>query len=266
MDYDRLHKTLVLKYGTWEKPKEVYTERHRIVPGCVGGRYSKGNAFYVPARVHFIAHYLLAKVYPDNVELGHALFRMSNSKKYGSKTYSWAKEHWANLIRGENNPAKRDEVRKKISDNNPMKDPAMVKKAAEWSRSEEGRKHMSDRVSGENNPSCRLDVKVKRAEHMKMRHASGDESIRNYGENSPMRDPEIKAKIIATRSNRLKEAKLKGEKYGLYKSENHCMKTEEHKLRASNSAKNQWKDPEIRAKMCAAIKAAYARNKLLKGD
>ena len=262
MNYIKLHETLVLKYGSWEKPKGVYTERHRILPGCLGGRYVKGNAFYVPARVHFIAHYLLAKIYPADVEVGYALFRMSNSRKYGSKIYAWAKEHWADLIRGENNPAKRDEVRKKISDNNPMKDPLMVEKAARWARSEEGRKHMSDKFSGSNNPSCRPEVKLMRAEHMRKRHAEGDPSIDFSGENSPLKKPEVIAKIISTRKINSALAKAEGRDYGLMNCENHCMKKPEYKKAASNSAKKQWQNPEIRAKMSAAIKAAHARKRL----
>ena len=262
MNYDKLHKTLVLKYGTWEKPNGLYTERHRIVPDCPGGEYVRGNAFYVSARVHFISHYLLAKIYPNDVELGHALFRMSNSRKYGSKIYAWAKEHWADLIRGENNPAKREEVRKKISDNNPMKDPMIVEKAARWARSEEGRKSMSERSSGNNNPSCRPEVKLKRAEHMRKRHAEGDPSIDLSGDKSPAKRPEVKAKIVQTRKINSERAKLEGKNYGLMNCENHCMKKPEYQKAASNSAKKQWQNPETRAKMSAAIKAAYARKRL----
>lgn len=265
MNYSKLHQTLVTKYGSWDKPSDQYTERHRIVPGCLEGKYERGNAFYVPARVHFICHWLLAKIYPDNLELAHALFRMSNSRKYGSKIYSWAKEHWANHIRGENNPAKRSEVRQKISDNNPMKDPLMVEKSAQWSRSAEGRKSRSDRSTGQNNPSCREEVKVKRAEHMRMRHATGDPTVDFSGDKSPLRNPEIKARVQATRSINKKIAEKEGRAYGIIPADKHPMKKPENQKAASESAKRQWSDPEVRAKMSAAIKAAHARKKLLKG-
>lgn len=259
MNYDKLHRTLVLKYGSWEKPEETYTERHRILPGCLGGEYVEGNAFYVPARVHFIAHWLLAKIYLENLELAHALFRMSNSRKYGSKIYSWAKEHWVGHIRGENNPAKRSEVRKKISENNPMNDPKMVEKAARYNRSEEGRKRTSIQFSGSNNPSCRPEVKEKRAEHMRKRHAEGDKSIDLRGDKSPSRNPDTLAKIIKTRSENLKKAKAEGRDYGLLNCKNHCMKKPEYQKAASNSAKKQWQNPEIRAKMSEAIRKNQVR-------
>lgn len=264
MNYSEVYNKLIDKYGTWEKPKGVYTERHRKLPGCLGGKYEKGNAFYVSARVHFILHYLLAKIHPYDKELAHALFRMSNNRKYGSKVYAWAKEHWAKLITGESNPAKRPEVRKKISENNPMKNPALVSKAAEWSRSEEGRKRSSERFSGSGNPSCREDVKIKRSEHMKKRHETNDASVRKTGDSNPMRNPEILAKAKATWRSRKIESELKGEKYGVIPPEKHCMKKPEYQKAASDNAKKQWQDPEIRAKMSAAIKAAHYRKKLEK--
>ena len=259
MNYEQIYENLIAKYGTWEKPKGVYTERHRILPGCIGGEYVKGNAFYVPARVHFIAHYLLAKVYPDNLEIGHALFRMSNSRKYGSKVYAWAKEHWADLIQGNNNPAKRKEVRKKISDNNPMKDPLMVEKAARWARSEEGRKWMSERFSGDKNPSCRPEVKQKRAEHMRKRHVEKDPSVDFRGDKSPLRNPEIKAKMLNTRSVNRKQAESEGKPYGVTPPDKHCMKKPEYQKAASESARRQWQNPETRVKMSEAISKAQVR-------
>lgn len=262
MNYGSLQDRLIEKYGTWDKPVGRYTERHRKIPGCHNGKYVKGNAFYVPARVHFILHYVLAKIHPNDVNLGHALFRMSNSRKYGSKVYAWAKEHWADLIRCENNPAKRLEVRKKISENNPMKDPEMVARAAEWIRSEEGRKCISERFSGSNNPSCREEVKQKRRENAKERWERGDTTFCAYGDANPLRNPEIKAKVIATKKLKKAEAESRGETYGVIPPDKHCMKKPEYKKAASDSAKKQWQDPEMRAKMSAAIKASIAKKKL----
>lgn len=63
MNYKQIYNRLIDSYGVWEKPKDVYVERHRKVPGCMGGKYTIGNAFYVPARVHYLCHLLLAKIY-----------------------------------------------------------------------------------------------------------------------------------------------------------------------------------------------------------
>lgn len=87
MDYQKAYDNLITKYGTWEKPKNVYTERHRKVPGYVGGKYTYGNAFYVPARVHYLCHLLLAKFTGDPrawnaVTLMSHKFIRANSKLY----------------------------------------------------------------------------------------------------------------------------------------------------------------------------------------
>lgn len=63
MNYRRIYDNLIAKHGSWEKPKGVYAERHRKIPGCAGGKYVKGNAFYMSARAHFLAHLLLARIY-----------------------------------------------------------------------------------------------------------------------------------------------------------------------------------------------------------
>jgi len=39
-----------------------------------------------------IAHQLLAKNYYNDYKLIHAVFRMSNSKQYGSRKYAWVRE------------------------------------------------------------------------------------------------------------------------------------------------------------------------------
>lgn len=65
MNYSRIYDELISKYGSWTKPKEIYTERHRKVPGYLGGKYVHGNAFYVSARVHYLCHLLLAKITND---------------------------------------------------------------------------------------------------------------------------------------------------------------------------------------------------------
>lgn len=78
-----------------------YSETHHIVPRCLGGSDDKSNLVVLTAREHFLAHYLLTKIYPDNLKLIDA-FRMMgvnngkrprymNSKLYESKRILFAK-------------------------------------------------------------------------------------------------------------------------------------------------------------------------------
>lgn len=57
-DYIDYIKTLNRKLG--------YSEKHHIVPKCLGGSDDKFNLVVLTAREHFLAHYLLTKIYPDN--------------------------------------------------------------------------------------------------------------------------------------------------------------------------------------------------------
>lgn len=52
-----------------------YSEKHHIIPRCLGGSDDKSNLVVLTAREHFLAHYLLTKIYPDNYKLIDA-FRM----------------------------------------------------------------------------------------------------------------------------------------------------------------------------------------------
>ena len=43
-----------------------YSEIHHIIPKSLGGKDSKDNLVKLSAKEHFIAHRLLAKIYPDS--------------------------------------------------------------------------------------------------------------------------------------------------------------------------------------------------------
>lgn len=91
MDYQIHYDRLVEKYGSWEKPKGVYTERHRKIPGCMGGKYVKGNAFYMSARAHYVSHLLLARII-DIPPLWNAIVSMGGVvRKTTSVSYERAK-------------------------------------------------------------------------------------------------------------------------------------------------------------------------------
>ena len=98
MDYEHHYDRLVEKYGTWEKPKDVYTERHRKLSGCMGGEYVKGNAFYMSAKAHFVAHKLLVKLHPGEINILRAasIAGRKNGFKLSSRFYAVFKEAHAN--------------------------------------------------------------------------------------------------------------------------------------------------------------------------
>lgn len=103
---------------------EGYTERHHVVPRCMGGSDNANNIVRLTAEEHYVAHQLLVKIYPENNKLIYAANMMSvgriNNRKYG-----WLKKKHAKVVSenmkaryaaGFENPSRRPEVRKKISE------------------------------------------------------------------------------------------------------------------------------------------------------
>lgn len=82
---------------------EGYTERHHIIPKCMGGSNNKENLVDLPAKAHFLAHWLLIKIYPTNRRLLTAFtaFRMDKygKRKFTAAQYAKAQQYHAELTR-----------------------------------------------------------------------------------------------------------------------------------------------------------------------
>ena len=113
-----------------------YYELHHIVPKCLGGTDAKENLVKFTAREHYLAHWLLSKVYPDNYKIWLAFALMSGRlcpsgfREFKSSDYERCKkaQSVATSLRfkqGWNPMAKessRDKVRQaKLGDKNPMR-------------------------------------------------------------------------------------------------------------------------------------------------
>lgn len=72
-----------------------YTEKHHIVPRCLGGTDSNSNIVKLTAREHFVCHQLLVKMYPKHLGLVNAANMMCTASKAHSKNrmnnrlYEW---------------------------------------------------------------------------------------------------------------------------------------------------------------------------------
>lgn len=82
MDYAKLYNALISfrKSNPLKKSKELYTEKHHIVPKCLGGSDDRENLIRLTAREHFIAHRLLAKMYPDHAGLALAVIIFTDTR------------------------------------------------------------------------------------------------------------------------------------------------------------------------------------------
>lgn len=78
MDYAKLYNDLISfrRSNPLASTKTEYTEVHHIIPKCLGGSDSKSNLIRLSVREHFIAHRLLAKMYPDSSYLTLSVYLM----------------------------------------------------------------------------------------------------------------------------------------------------------------------------------------------
>jgi hypothetical protein len=67
-----------------------YTEKHHIVPKCLGGTNKKDNIVSLTAKEHYICHKLLCEIYPDETKLKYAFWRMCNvaNNEFQHRTYT----------------------------------------------------------------------------------------------------------------------------------------------------------------------------------
>lgn len=74
------------------KPTSGYYERHRIIPGCMGGKYVVGNIAWLTPEEHYVAHQLLVKIYPHHKGLIFAVIIMTASSEgqlRNNKEFGW---------------------------------------------------------------------------------------------------------------------------------------------------------------------------------
>lgn len=85
MNYQKIHNQLIErgKIRNLTDRKKTYFETHHIIPKCMNGSDDDSNLVNLTAREHFLIHWLLHRIYPDNTYLQNAFFRCAykgNSK------------------------------------------------------------------------------------------------------------------------------------------------------------------------------------------
>lgn len=88
MNYQKLYTDIVK--NAKQKTYDEYSEKHHITPKCLGGSNKKENLVKLSYREHFLCHWLLCKIHPDNVDLKFAFAKMLQSpKQMNRKVNSW---------------------------------------------------------------------------------------------------------------------------------------------------------------------------------
>lgn len=111
MNYKKHYDTLIER-SPKERPVDDYYEKHRIVPGCMGGKYEESNVVWLTPEEHFVAHQLLYKIY-KHPKLLYAINMMTihdSNNRNNNKRYYWMRKKFL-----ENHPNKSKEGREKLS-------------------------------------------------------------------------------------------------------------------------------------------------------
>ena len=104
MKYDILYEKLINR----AKNRDTligYTEKHHIIPKCLGGSDDSDNIVILTAEEHFLAHQLLVKIYPNSNALIYAAYGMTagaNGNRIGNKKYGWLRRKFAKANLGNN--------------------------------------------------------------------------------------------------------------------------------------------------------------------
>ena len=77
MDYQKIYDQIVDRAK--KRELEGYSEKHHIIPKCMGGSNRQDNLAVLTAREHFICHWLLHKMHPNNSALSFAFKMMATT-------------------------------------------------------------------------------------------------------------------------------------------------------------------------------------------
>lgn len=149
MDYQKIYNTIVRRGQ--DRVLEGYSEKHHIVPRCIGGTDDAFNLVSLTPEEHYLCHLLLVKIYPNNIKLVKAAMFMVSSNKTqqrNNKAYGWLKRQYSDYMKGPNNPQKL----------NPRSGERhhTFNRTIEFNFTEAGRKVLAEKMQGEKNPCAKI--------------------------------------------------------------------------------------------------------------
>lgn len=186
MNYEKIYNDIISKAKAEDRKKikgGIYYEAHHIIPKCMGGDGKVSdrrhpNIILLTAKEHYIAHRLLALIYPNNQQLQYAIWMMiTGAGKYNrryapsSRVYTRLREDFiitvktkifsedtrkkmSSAAKGKLKGPMSDETKKKLSDiakarplRGPMSDDhkkKILESRKEYTPSNETKKKISD--------------------------------------------------------------------------------------------------------------------------
>jgi len=108
MDYIKHYNLLIERAKTRQLTE--YSEKHHIIPRCMNGTNDSSNIVNLTPEEHFVAHQLLIKIYPTEINLIYAATMMgvkSTNQERNNKVYGWLRRKHSSTMKlsqaGKNN-------------------------------------------------------------------------------------------------------------------------------------------------------------------
>lgn len=102
MNYKKIYDSIIDRAKS-RSLLECYTEKHHIIPRCIGGSDDANNIAILTPEEHYVCHQLLVKIHPNVRGLATAVFLMccnsKNHKRYNNKVYGWLRRKASSLLR-----------------------------------------------------------------------------------------------------------------------------------------------------------------------
>lgn len=133
INWEGIYNRLVAERGFDQKPENIYTELHHIIPRYLGGGNEKENLVRLSLKDHIIAHYVLWRWKGNQQDKVAYLMKGGQTEKGNRERIVLAVE------------ASREISRERMLSNNPMKDPVKVTKAKNTRKLYYGVKGVSER-------------------------------------------------------------------------------------------------------------------------
>lgn len=109
MNYHKIYQDLLEKCADRVLSQGTYVEQHHIIPKCMGGSNDVTNLVNLLPEEHLIAHLLLVKMHPNNIQLVYAANWMTSRVK-NNKEYGWVKRQFAKVERNNKLGIPRDQT------------------------------------------------------------------------------------------------------------------------------------------------------------
>jgi hypothetical protein len=157
MDYSGIY--IELMERATDRIIDGYTEKHHIIPRCMGGDDKPRNLVLLTASEHYLAHQLLVKIYPKNNKLIFAASLMTTDKKgnrINNKIFSWLK---IKALEANKSRKYSKETRAKMSESGKNRAPM----------SDETKSRISESTKGKKKPPFSDETKRKMSESSKKR-------------------------------------------------------------------------------------------------